>query len=514
MNRAAIYCRLSEEDEEKEGWEESESIRNQRSLLTDYAFRQGWEVAGIYCDEDYSGMDACRPDFNRLLADAEAGRFDIVLCKSQSRFTRDMEMVEKYIHGRFPEWGIRFVTAVDHVDTALRGGKKARQINGLINEWYLEDLSENVRAVLDDKRRKGAFIGSFAPYGYRKDPSDHSRLIVDEEAAEVVRRIFALRLQGRGCVAIAKQLNRENVPNPTDYKMAGGQPCKPLPESPSRHLWKDYTIREILGREAYTGRMVQGFRRKISYKSKAVRTVPEGERFYAENTHPPIVSRETFEEAARLARESAHPSGKQGCPHPLAGRVFCGICGSPLHLCRAKGHAYLRCRKSYRYGGGCVLPGIRYDRVEEKLLGALQNYFERWYDPGEVGKLIGERGVSPGERACRERQSLEAGLSRILRVQRALYADKACGEIDPGEYERLNRGYEEDRQKILTRIASLAGQENLAAVSKEERLRRYCFPRILDRNLAARMIERVEAVPQGEGDCGPERWRLRVYWRF
>ena len=161
---AAIYCRLSREDEEKQS--ESESIQNQKSMLIKYALDKGWDIYNIYCDEDYSGIDRERPAFRQLIADAEARQFDIVLVKTQSRFTRDMELVEKYLHGKFIEWGVRFIAIVDHVDTADEANKKSRQINGLVNEWYLEDLSNNVRSVLSHKRREGKFIGSSALYGY------------------------------------------------------------------------------------------------------------------------------------------------------------------------------------------------------------------------------------------------------------------------------------------------------------------------------------------------------------
>lgn len=157
--RCAIYTRLSKEDERKDQ-NGSESIQNQRSLLVSYAAEQGWDIYHIYCDEDYSGADSLRPDFNRMIGAARNKEFQILLCKSQSRFTRDMELVEKYIHGLFPIWGIRFIAVADHADTQIRGNKKARQINGLVNEWYLEDLSENIRMVLDLKRRQGQYIGA------------------------------------------------------------------------------------------------------------------------------------------------------------------------------------------------------------------------------------------------------------------------------------------------------------------------------------------------------------------
>ena len=166
--RAAIYCRLSKEDEHKTG--ESESIQNQKSMLIEYAVQKGFDIYQIYSDEDYSGIDRDRPAFNAMLEAARQHKFDVVLAKTQSRFTRDMELVEKYLHGKFVEWGIRFIAVVDHVDTDDRANKKSRQINGLVNEWYLEDLSNNVRSVLDHKRREGQYIASFALYGYRKDP--------------------------------------------------------------------------------------------------------------------------------------------------------------------------------------------------------------------------------------------------------------------------------------------------------------------------------------------------------
>ena len=172
MTKVAIYCRLSEEDKNKRCVEDdSESIRNQKAMLCEYVYKHNWELYDIYSDEDYAGTDRERPQFKKLLEDAENKKFDIVLCKTQSRFTRELELVEKYIHGLFPIWGIRFISIVDNADTENKGNKKARQINGLVNEWYLEDMSENIKSVLTSKRKKGEHIGSFALYGYKKDPN-------------------------------------------------------------------------------------------------------------------------------------------------------------------------------------------------------------------------------------------------------------------------------------------------------------------------------------------------------
>ncbi len=220
--KAALYCRLSEEDRNKPaGTCDSGSIQNQKTMLLQYAMEQGWDVFDIYSDDDYAGADRRRPQFNRLLRDAQQHKFDIVLCKTQSRFTRELELVEKYIHGLFPAWGIRFVSIVDNADTASKGNKKSRQINGLVNEWYLEDMSDNIRSVLDSRRENGFHIGAFALYGYQKDPKQKGRLVIDEEAAAVVREVFTLFSQGYGKTAIARLLNDRGIPNPTEYKRQG-----------------------------------------------------------------------------------------------------------------------------------------------------------------------------------------------------------------------------------------------------------------------------------------------------
>ncbi len=226
-------------------------------MLLQYSIEQGWEVYNIYSDDDYAGADRKRPGFNRLLEDAKARHFDIVLCKSQSRFTRELELVEKYLHGIFPLWGIRFVSVVDSADTSNKGNKKSRQINGLVNEWYLEDMSESIKSVLTNRRQNGFHIGSFALYGYQKDPECKGHLIIDEEAAKTVREVFTLYAQGYGKTAIARMLNDRGIPNPTEYKRLNGMRyCQPLNKNST--LWKYSAVSSMLKNEIYIGNMVQG----------------------------------------------------------------------------------------------------------------------------------------------------------------------------------------------------------------------------------------------------------------
>lgn len=288
--KAALYCRLSEEDRNKPaGTCDSGSIQNQKTMLLQYAMEQGWDVFDIYSDDDYAGADRRRPQFNRLLRDAQQHKFDIVLCKTQSRFTRELELVEKYIHGLFPAWGIRFVSIVDNADTASKGNKKSRQINGLVNEWYLEDMSDNIRSVLDSRRENGFHIGAFALYGYQKDPKQKGRLVIDEEAAAVVREVFTLFSQGYGKTAIARLLNDRGIPNPTEYKRRHGlryrQPTKktahfgnilPLPICWKMKyisaIWYRENTAAFLTRQSKTGRVPgnsgTGWRERTNRSSK------------------------------------------------------------------------------------------------------------------------------------------------------------------------------------------------------------------------------------------------------
>lgn len=381
---AAVYCRLSKEDDDRAA-RESESIRNQRTLLTDWAAAHGYRVYKVYTDEDYSGIDRGRPGFNSMLADAEAGRFEVILAKTQSRFTRDMELVERYLHGLFPEWGVRFIAVLDHVDTCDPAGKKARQINGLVNEWYLEDLSGNVRAVLDHKRRSGRYIASFALYGYQKDPQDHNRLVPDPQAAEVVRQIFGWYLRGWGVGKIARALNEDAVPPPSVYRAMREHRAPPEPAP----LWSKPTVRRILSTRTYAGDMEQGRVHKLNYKSKRMVRLPREAWTVVPDTHEAIVPRGEFEAVQeRLAAKGK--AATNGEAHLLAGLVYCGLCGGKMELTGTAGRRYYRCRTAQKSRAACG--GQKY--VLEK---AIFDELDKYTGCKEVRETVRKIVVWPGE---------------------------------------------------------------------------------------------------------------------
>ncbi len=447
----AVYCRLSKEDEEKV--QESESIQNQKSLLVHYADQQNWEIYRIYCDEDFSGIDRNRPEFLSMIEDAQHHKFDVVLCKSQSRFTRDMELVEKYIHTLFPIWGIRFVTIVDHVDTWAKGTKKSRQINGLINEWYLEDLSDNIKTVFDDKRRKGEYIGGFPTYGYQKDPQNHNHLIIDPEAAQVVRQIYQWYLQGYGKQKIADLLNQKNIVNPTFYKQKKGQHyVNGMMKIPSS-LWSRTTIGRVLKNEMYIGTMVQGKQIKPSYKSKKIVSVPKERWIRVEHTHEAIIEKEIFQQVQEQLKQKKRSDGS-GIPHPLAGKVFCIDCGKTMNKVsnwhNGKQYNYLRCnfcKESH---------SISLDSLIQMLLEKVQKYICDYH-------AVFHRSPTKKEKILREQelQSLQVQKNKYTHAIQMLYLDKTEGIITQDQFTRFNKEFMDKQQELEIEIKKLSNEKEV-----------------------------------------------------
>lgn len=294
MERAAVYLRLSKEDLEKGGEENSKSIENQKIILEEYAKVHQYEIFDYYIDDDYSGLYFERPAFSRMLEDAAKHKFAIILAKSQSRLSRNMEHTEYLLHNLFPQLGIRFLGVVDGVDSAQKEGKKARQINALVNEWYSEDLSENIRAVYQRKMRKGEYLGAYAPYGYRKSKQDTHRLEIEESEACWVRKMYEMYIQGHSVEEIRQELMKNQVLTPNAVKK-GEQDCH----------WSVSTIKKILSNEVYTGAVVQGKYKRKSFKEKKIISCPKEKWIIMHNMHEPIISQEIYEQVIILRHSRA-----------------------------------------------------------------------------------------------------------------------------------------------------------------------------------------------------------------
>ena len=517
--KVAIYPRLSEEDRNKKNeTDESESIQNQKSMLIEYAINQGWEIYDIYTDEDYTGADRNRPEFNRLLKDAEARKFDIVLCKTQSRFTRELELVEKYIHGLFPIWGIRFVSIVDHADTDVRGNKKARQINGLINEWYLEDLSENIKSVFNNKRKNGVHIGAFALYGYLKDPEQKGHLIIDEEAAQVVREVFTLFAQGYGKTNIARILNDRGIPNPTEYKRQKGLRHK-QPKSKCSTLWKYFSISDMLTNEIYIGNMVQGKYGSISYKSKINKPRPKEKWYRVENTHEPIIDRELWDRVQALIKEKSKPfsNGKIGI---FARKVKCMYCGYTLHSTKhADGRHYLQCPTRHVSKEACEGSMISMNVLEKIVLKELHELSSKYIDETyisehtEFNNRISEQ-IAMKQDLISEYQRKSLECSEGIKN---LYLDKVKGLITEDVFIDLTKDLHADKDRADETILSISEEiEELKeklnrAKSKAERIKEYTDVQKLTREIVDTMIDYIEV---GKRIPGTRNRPVNIYWNF
>ncbi len=327
-NRAVLYLRLSKEDVNKiNTGDDSASIKNQRLLLTEYALEHNFQVVHVYSDDDESGLYDNRPDFEQMIKDAKLGQFDIIIAKTQSRFSRNMEHIERYLHHDLPNMGIRFIGVVDGTDTANRGNKKSRQINGLVNEWYCEDLSDNIRSAFKAKMKNGEFIGSSCPYGYIKDPKNHNHLIVDKYAAQVVKKIYRLYIEGNGKAKIGSILSSEGILIPTLYKRnVLGENYHNSKLLETTKTWSYQTIHSILNNRTYLGDLSQNRANTLSYKDKKKKYLPESEWIIVNNTHEPIIDNETFNRVQELQKVRTRSVGDTAENGLFSSLLFCADC--------------------------------------------------------------------------------------------------------------------------------------------------------------------------------------------
>ncbi len=516
--KVAIYCRLSEEDRNKQfETDDSNSIQNQKAMLLQYAMEQGWELYNIYSDDDDTGSDRRRPEFNRLLADAEQHRFDIVLCKTQSRFTRELELVEKYIHGLFPIWGIRFISIVDNADTANKGNKKSRQINGLVNEWYLEDMSDNIRSVLTNRRQNGFHIGAFALYGYKKDPNQKGHLIIDEEAAAVVREVFSLFAQGYGKTAIARMLNDRGIPNPTEYKRLHGLRYQ-QPKMKNSTLWKYFAISDMLINEIYIGNMVQGKYGSISYKTKQNKPRPKSEWYVVEGTHEPIIERELWDRVQTLIAQRAKPFDI-GTIGLFARKARCANCGYIMRSSKNRGKHYLQCSNRHVAKDACIGSFISVDKLEQLVIDELNRLSAEYLDKDELEQNIEFCGNLQGqkERLTADLTAYQKKVAEYSKGIRELYMDKVKGLISESDYADMSRGFSTERDRLERVIAD--GEKQLAELdekiaagdNRRELIEQYTNLEHLTREMVETLIDYISV---GKRIPGTKDVPIEIHWNF
>ncbi len=378
----ALYCRLSQDDG-RDG--ESNSISNQKEILSEYAKRNGFLHPHFFIDDGISGTTFERADFKRMQSMIENGEISTVIVKDLSRFGRNYLQVGEYLEIKYPTMGVRFIAIQENVDTAKESGTEMMPFSNIFNEWYAAQTSKKIRAVNQMKAAKGQRVSSSVPYGYMKNPDDKRKWLIDEPAAEIVRKIFNLCLAGKGPSQIARQLEKEKVLTPTAYYHSiGKKTSNPLPAN--IYGWRDSSIEQILENRQYTGCTVNGKSTTVSYKVHKVIEIPKEEYQVIPDTQEAIISENIWLRVQEL-RKNKRRNTATGRKSLFSGLVYCADCGSKLHFCAAKSlkknQEFFRCA-NYKDGrGSCSIHYIRDVVLEMIVKDAVSELadFVRCYEP-------------------------------------------------------------------------------------------------------------------------------------
>lgn len=466
---AAMYLRLSKDDEDRGSFNKSESnsIGNQRELIKSFLREQpDIELYDIYVDDGFSGSNFDRPEFKRMIGDIEAGRVNCVVVKDLSRFGRDYIESGRYIQKTFPALGVRFIALTDHFDSISADTGESSivlPVKNFINDSYCRDISTKVKSQLAVKYKNGECIAAFAAYGYRKSDTDKNRLVIDEYAAENVRRIFAWKIEGLALSAIAEKLNSLGILSPKEYKKSMGLSYHGGFSGTGRSGWGSTTIKRILTNEVYLGHMVQGKTEKVNYKVKKHTAKPEREWVKVENTHEAIVSADDFAVVQHLLKADGRRSPDSGTPSPFMGILFCGDCGQQMvrRVIRYKDTAkvYYICSTKNR-GEGCSRHSIEESALKEIVCESARKFANSFLKEKELfdRAMQYETNFEAVARYDKEIGRLKKEQDKYYSLCSGLYEDLREGVVTKEEFERLQSGF---MQK---------GKELEAAMQKQEQL--------------------------------------------
>ena len=469
--KAALYIRLSREDGDKV---ESNSITSQREILKEYLkLHPDIELHDFYIDDGWSGTNFDRPGFIRMMEDIYSGDVNCVIVKDLSRFGRNYTDAGNYLDNIFVRLQIRFIALNNGIDTATNNMNAATRcitvgVQNVINESLAATTSVNVRGTLNVNREQGKFIGSFASYGYMKDPNDHHKLIIDPETAPVVRMIFEKFIDGCSIIGIAKDLNEMGIPNPTAYKKLKGFNYKHPAGKKIDGLWPDSSVRRILRNEMYVGNMVQGKNTTISYKIKQCRAIPKEDWIIVEGTHEAIVDRETFDKAQSLFNQFIRKAPQKSEVDLFSGFVRCADCLRAMNK-KTNSHPYgtyhyYRCGTSRKMKkSSCTNHTIRIDKMELAVLASIQGMIDSAVEMDKLIKRINSSPVKKKESShiCSAIDTHTAELEKLKGMIIDLYPDWKSGIISKEEYFTL-------KEQLTEKTTSLEkALENLKRTNEE-----------------------------------------------
>ena len=463
------YIRLSKEDlkKAKEGKDDSNSVKNQRDLLTEFCLRHADEFRSSeeYVDDGHTGTDANREDFQRLLSDVMKGKINCVIVKDLSRFARNYSDAGSLIDNLFVQMGVRFISLAENVDSYRDPDSVSNilvPITNVMNDNYCFQTSKKIRQVFDYKRRNGQYIASYAPYGYLKDPKDKHKLVVDPDAAPVVKLIYSLLLKGTSKRAIGIYLNEHGIPSPSMYKQSKGLP---VGNKGSGHtMWTGRMIHAILTNPTYSGDLAQGRYRVKSYKVHEIEAVPEDEWVRVSNTHEAIIDRETFDMVQSLLKRDTRTSPQGREVHVFSGFLKCADCGRALTRSSNKnGNVYYACSTYKNMSkNACTMHSIKHNRLEAAVLFAIQ---QQVHLAVSYSDLVARINAAPAKRCQSHRlndliAAKERELAKVSRYKQSIYQDWKDGEITQQEYHDMKADYEQKTASLTDILARLTAERD------------------------------------------------------
>ena len=457
----ALYCRLSQEDA-NEG--ESNSIQNQKAILLQYAKEHRFPNPTFFVDDGYSGTNYDRPGFQAMLAEIEAGKVAVCCTKDLSRLGRNSSLTGLYINFTFPKYGVRYIAINDHFDT-IDPNSTDNDVAGIknwFNEFFAKDTSRKIRAVNKAKGERGVPLTTNVPFGYLKDPNDKTRWIVDEAAAQVVKRIFRLCMEGRGPMQIAKVLQEEKVLNPTAYKRRAGIKT-PSPETSDPYHWNTNTIVHILERREYTGCTVNFKTYTNSIWDKKQRDMPLEKQAVFYGTHPAIIEQEVFDKVQEI-RQQRHRRTKTGKSSLFSGMVYCADCGAKLRYCTTsyfeKRQDHFVCANYRSNTGSCSAHYIRAVVLEDLVwmhMKAVISYVTR-HESYFRAVMEHKLRLSSEEAIRANKKRLAQADKRLVELDRLfirIYEDNVAGKLSDERFAMMSQSYEDEQTQLKAEIQTL-----------------------------------------------------------
>ena len=465
--RMASYIRLSKEDLQKirKGLDCSNSVKNQRDILNFFyqSHIEEFESIAEYIDDGHTGTDTDREDFQRMMADIMSHKVNCVVVKDLSRLARNYSDAGSLIDNLFVQMGVRFISLAENVDSYLDPDSVSDikvPITNVMNDNYCFQTSKKIRQVFDYKRRSGQYIGSFAPFGYVKDSKDKHQLVVDPDAAETVKLIYSMFLQGSSKRAIGLYLNEHGIPSPSAYRRLKGLPVSSgVGDNP---MWSARMIHEVLTNEIYTGDLVQGRHRVKSYKVHQIEAVPEEDWVRVPNTHEAIISRETFDKVQGLLKRDTRTSPQGREVHLFSGFLRCADCGKAMTRSKVGGTVYYYCRTYKNQSkSACTKHTIKHNRLEVAVLYAIQQQVYLAVDYTKTIERINRAPLvkSQSKKLADAIKQKERELAKIARYKQAIYQDWKDGEITHSDYRHMKEDYGEQAEALNKVIEKLRAEQ-------------------------------------------------------